>query len=220
MADKTPEQIAAEQAAADAAAKKAADDLEAARRAAEGPGADTMTPEQLRAEVGKAQAALGKANKEAEASRKKVEALEKAEADRQAATLTETEKLTKERDDALAAAKKADENARNTLTRAAFIAEAAKLGAVHPEDAFALADRSDVEIDENGKITGVAEAVKVLVEAGRLPIAAGGAPNLDGGAGGNGKHEKKVVLTPEELAIAKKMRIKPEDYAKQKAARS
>ena len=109
----------------------------------------------------------------------------------------------------------AQKQAKNTLIQAAFISAAAVAGAAHPEDAFALADKSGVSIGDDGKVAGVEAAVKALVEAGRLPMSGKPpAPSLDGGAGsGAGPRDKALALTAEELEMARKMHITPEQYA-------
>jgi len=141
-----------------------------------------------------------KAAKLAELEQAQMSELEKATARAQA--------LEAERDRALA-------RANETLVRSAFIAEAAKLGVVHPEDAFALSDASGVVVGEDGKVSGVTEAVAALVEAGRLPMTTRPqAPNLDGGAGSGARQgDKPKSLTPEELEMARKMGLTPEQYA-------
>ena len=48
------------------------------------------------------------------------------------------------------------------------MAEAAKAGAAHPEDVYLLADRSAVDVGDSGEVSGVTEAVKALVDAGRV----------------------------------------------------
>lgn len=109
--------------------------------------------------------------------------------------------------------------ANNRLIKAAFIAEAGKLGAIHPEDAYLLADLAAVSIADDGAVTGVAEAVKALLEAGRL-VTTGRpqAPSLDAGAGDNTPRwtDKGSQLTPEELHIARKTGVTPEQYLKAK----
>ena len=122
---------------------------------------------------------------------------------------------------AVQAAKAAMTAANERLTRAAFLAAAAQAGAAHPEDAYALANRATVQVSDDGTVSGVAEAVAVLVEAGRLVMSGRiPAPNLDGGAGGgNRPGDRALDLTPEEAEFARKMNIKPEDYAKQKQKR-
>ena len=129
--------------------------------------------------------------------------------------MSELEKAQKRADDAEAAKDAALKQAQETLVKSAFVAEAAKLGAVHPGDAYALADRSGVEIAEDGSVNGVEDAVKALVEGGRLPVGKQRAPSLDGGAG-DGDRSNEVPLTADELAAARKMGLTPEQYQKGK----
>ena len=121
------------------------------------------------------------------------------------------ERAERERDEALI-------EAQDRMIRAAFLAEAGKLGAKHPSDAYSLADLTGVTLSDNGEVEGVAEAVKALIESGRLPtMGKPQAPDLNAGAGGGERPgEAPVRLTEEELEVAKKLRIKPEDYAKHK----
>lgn len=132
---------------------------------------------------------------------------------------SETQKLSeaaaeakRERDEAL-------QRAQGRLIRAAFIAEAAKAGAAHPEDVYALADLSGVTLDEDDNVQGVADAVQAIVEAGRIPLnAAPRAPDLDGGKGGGQRPAEKaaVTLTQDEKDMARKLRITDEAYAARK----
>lgn len=121
------------------------------------------------------------------------------------------ERAQQERDHAL-------QEANDRLIRAAFMAEAGRIHAKHPEDAYLLADLSDVVITDGGNVTGVADAVEALVANGRLPTEGRpSAPKLDAGAGsGERTNERPVRLTDEELEVARKMGIRPEDYAKYK----
>src|SRR5690348_370120 len=119
-----------------------------------------------------------KAEKYDQVEKEKLSDAEKAKADKEAADQR-----------AAAAIKTANER----LLKAAFIAEAAKLGAKIPADAYALAiaDGAQVSVDDKGEALGVAEAVKALVDAGRLPMSGRpGAPGLDAGAGGQTRPEK------------------------------
>jgi hypothetical protein len=199
----TPEEIAAEEAAAKAAADAAA----------------ASGDDESKAELERVKKALREANRESAERRKRLEELESAETARQQAAMTEAERLKaekiqaeKERDEERAARKR-------DRIETAFVIEAAKQGAKYPEDVYRLADTAGVVVGDDGKITGVAEAVKSLVDAGRIPLGKVPAPSLDGGAGGNGDHSKDVKLTAEEIASAKKLGLTPEAYAKSKAAR-
>jgi hypothetical protein len=110
--------------------------------------------------------------------------------------------------------------ANDRLIQSAFVAEAAKAGVAHPADAFNLADIGSVTINDGGEVEGAAEAIATLVEAGRLVMTGKPqAPKLDGGAGsGERQGQKKTALTPDELEVARKLRITPEDYQKSKDA--
>jgi hypothetical protein len=128
---------------------------------------------------------------------------------------SELERAMEAREAAEQKAREALAQANERLIRAEFVSQAAIHGVAHPEDAFRLADRQSVTIGDDGAVTGVTEAVKALVEAGRLVMSGGPrAPNLDGGAGGGDRaSDKKLQLTPEEEEIAKKMNIPLEKYA-------
>jgi len=214
MADegKTPEQIAAE---ADAA--KAQAELDAAKAAGAATGGKTV--EELQAELARTAAALSTANSEAATNRRELKKLREAEEARQQAAMSDLEKANKRAEDAEKREKDALEQAKTAALKAAFENAAYKAGAAHPEDVYLLADQSTVTIDENGRISGVAEAVKALVDAGRVPMSTRStAPGLDGGAGGNGDRSKSVKLTADELEAAKLMNVSPEKYAANKVA--
>ena len=136
----------------------------------------------------------------------------------EAAQLSELEQAQKAREVAEQSAQAAMANANTRLTQAQFLAEAAKLGATHPEDAYALADKAGVAVSEDGTVTGVVEAVAALAEAGRLVMGAKQLPpRLDGGAGDGGRPgDKAARLSSEELQTAHKMGLTPEEYAKNK----
>lgn len=205
--EKTPEQVAAEQAA------------EAARVAGQADPPEGQTPEEVQAELERTRTALKAANKEAADRRKKIDAYEKAEEERKTAELSEVDKLKAENDRLTKENEEAAKRAKSVLIRAAFVAEAAKAGAAYPEDVYRLADHAAVECDDEGTVTGVADAVKVLVEAGRVPMSGKPpAPDLNGGAGGGSRSHGAMKLTPEELEAARRFNITPEKYAENKAA--
>lgn len=128
--------------------------------------------------------------------------------------LTELEKVQKRADDAEKERDLARQQAQDTAIRAALAMEAAKAGALHPEDAFQLADLSGVTIGDNGDVQRAVEAVAELVSGNRLVLKGRGAVDLDAGAGsGDRAGERKPVLTPEELEVAGKMGLTAEEYA-------
>lgn len=212
----TPEEQAAADAAA-AAGQQGDGEGEGEAKA----GSESPTPAEVLAELERTRIALGKANKEAETRRKAIAKYEADDAERKAADLSETEKLKAENEALRKANVAALEQSKQTMIKAAFVAAAAQAGVQHPDDVFLLADRSGVELDEDtGKITGVTEAVKALVDAGRVPMGTPRAPGLDGGAGGTGSGSgtRSVKLTATELEMAKVMQVTPEKYAANKAA--
>lgn len=172
-------------------------------------------------ELERTRKALKDANAESATRRKKLEKYEADEKAREEAQLSELEKEKKRADEAVARAEAAEKGARESLIRSAFVAEAAKIGAAHPDDVYVLADRAQVEVDDSGRVTGVAEAVKALADAGRIPLTTHKppAPNLDGGAGGQDRPgQNQVKLTATEIETARRMNLSPEKYAAQKLA--
>lgn len=205
---------AEEQAAIDAAAAKAADEAKTAADAAASAGTDDRD-----AQIARLEAAVKAANKEAETRRRKLKDLEDADVTRQQAELSETDRLKAELDAAKKAIEVANEKARDMLIRSAFVAEAAKLGAQHPEDVYVLADKAGVDVNESGVVEGVADAVKALVDAGRVTL--GGkprAPELNSGAGGGERSSGSTQLTAGEIEAARLMGIPIERAQAQKAA--
>lgn len=152
---------------------------------------NTETPEQLKAKLEESQRALKAANKEAADRRKRLEELEKAEADRQAASLSETEKLQKQLADANAKAAQAQTQANERLIRAEIVAKAAVMKFADPADAYALIDRSKITVNDAGEIEGADELLKDLAKAKpyMLAKAAPGALNTGNPPGGGGEGE-------------------------------
>jgi hypothetical protein len=101
------------------------------------------------------------------------------------AQMTETEKLRAENEKAKADVAAATQRATETAIRSEIRVKAAQLGIVDPDAAYLLADRSNVQYQEDGAVSGVDEALTALLEAkpylkGHRPEA----PNLNGGSGG------------------------------------
>lgn len=132
-----------------------------------GAGGTTSAPtlEQLQEELTKTQAALKDVNSESAKRRKRLDELEKAETERQQAQLSETEKLTKERDGLKAQLEKAQSEAaertkRHAVEMAAKDAKFAK--PAHYVHALIAAAGLKVEIGEDGAVTGIDAAIKQL----------------------------------------------------------
>ena len=99
-------------------------------------------------------------------------ALEKAEEERKKAEMTEAERLKAEKEEADKKAAEAAEEAKKALEAAnkriidtEIRAIARSLNANDPSDVLALMDKSGVEINEDGSVKGVEEAVAALKEA-------------------------------------------------------
>ena len=111
-------------------------------------------------------------------------------------------------------AQAATANAQMRLMQAEFLSAAALAGVAHPEDAYQLANKAAVQMGDDGKVTGVTEAVKALIDAGRLVMSGRPpAPNLNGGAGGGERAgDKALSATPEQVDAARKMGIPLGEY--------
>jgi len=111
------------------------------------------------------------------------------------------------------------QTANERLIQAEFISQASRLGVLHPKDAYALADRSAIAV-ENGEVVGVDQVVKELVEGGRLPLSGKPVPpDLNGSAGANqrpSEKDKAAKMTEAEKEMADKLQVSAEDYAKNK----
>ncbi|MFZ6029960.1 MAG: hypothetical protein ACOYYS_19780 [Chloroflexota bacterium] len=113
--------------------------------------------------------ALKDANKEAADRRKRLEALEKAEADRQAAQLSETDKLKADKQKIENDLKAAQEALKQARLRQAFSTAARKLekpfiSVDAEEDGFRLADLGGVAIGGDGTVTGMEDVLKDLTK--------------------------------------------------------
>lgn len=176
----------------------------------------TLDVNELAAELQRARDALRAANNEAAQRRKKLDEYEKAEQTRKDAELSEMDKLNKRLAEAETARQQALTTANDRLIKAAFVAEAAKHGVEYPEDAFFLADKSNVAVDDSGNVIGVAETVKSLVDGKRLPLRNRAVASLDAGAGSTSNGQRFTALNEAELAIARRLGIKPDEYAANK----
>ncbi len=128
-----------------------------------------------------------KTAKEAEEKNKTELEKEKARAD----------KLEQERQDNV-------EKANQKLVNAELKVFAAQLKFVDPQDAVALANRSEIQVDEEGNVTGAEDAVKALAKAkphltGKAGSQAGGGSFNSGsdGAGGLSEEEEGKKLAEE-----------------------
>lgn len=112
------------------------------------------------------------------------------------------------------------QRANDRLIMAALTAEAAKMGFADPADAFELGNLATITVSDDGQVEGVAEAVSALAKAKPYLVGRRLAPGLDAGAGGGGPSPRGVQLTQEEIDIAKKLGLSPEQMARGKATGS
>jgi len=81
-----------------------------------------------------------------------------------------------------------------------------------------LIDQSSLTVGEDGAITGAEDAVKALIDAGRLPtLDKPLAPSTDAGAGSGQKPDPNAVATEEQIEMARKMGVSVDDYMKYKS---
>lgn len=152
---------------------------------------DQLTPEQLAAQLAETQKALKAANAEAAERRVKLAAFEKAEADRVAATLSETEKLTQAKAELEKRLAKAENERVQTEIKHAVIAKAAALGFADPNDAYGLLDMAKVTVKDDGTVSGVDEALAEMAKAKAYMLKrAPQAPLHPGNPGGAGDQEE------------------------------
>lgn len=119
--------------------------------------------------------------------------------------------LEAERDEAL-------QRGNDRLIVAAITMAATKLDFANPQDAYALADLAGLVVNESGEVEGAEEAVKVVADTRPYLIERRIAPQTNAGAGGGGRPSpQQVVLSDEELRVARRLRVTPEQYAEQKA---
>lgn len=117
------------------------------------------------AEVERLRAALKAANAEAAERRVKLKELEEAETKRREAEMSEVEKAQKQAQEMKAEAERLQGELRNTQIRHAVEVAAVGMQFHAPADALSLADLSQVQIGDDGTVTGVEDALKALVKA-------------------------------------------------------
>ena len=127
--------------------------------------AQTETASVSRAEFEAIQKALKAANKEAAERRKQLDAYEAEKKTAEEAQLSEAEKLKKQLLEAQDSIKRISEQSHERAIRAEIVSKAALMGFNDPGDAIALLDKSKIDTDENGEITGVEDALQALAKA-------------------------------------------------------
>lgn len=105
------------------------------------------------------------ANKSAKKDLARLRELEKAEKEREDADKSEVARLADTNKQLESDLAKAQEANKKLVIDHAILAEAGQHGFEDPNDALRFVDRSEIEIGEDGKVEGAAEAVKALAKA-------------------------------------------------------
>jgi len=133
------------------------------RPAEEAPQAKTLV--ELQAENERLAKALKERNKEEAGRRKKLDELEKAEEVRQAASLSETDKLKKQLAEADKRVADAALEVKTVRLKSTVTNMAAQMGFQDPEDAYVLIDMAAVTVTDDGKVEGAKEALGALAKS-------------------------------------------------------
>lgn len=119
-------------------------------------------------QVGNLKGALDKerkANKDAAKMQKKLEEFEAAEKKRAEEQMSKEQLLEKKAADAEAGKLKVEQELETERKKNAVIAMATSLGFTDPDDAFTLADLSEIERGADGKWSGIKESLEALAKA-------------------------------------------------------
>lgn len=131
-------------------------------------------------------------------------ALEKAEEDRKKEEMSEAERLKAEKDEAAKkaeeaseSAKKATESANKRILDSEIRSIARSLNANDVNDVLKLIDREGVEIDDEGNVKGVEEAVKALKDAKPWNFKASVGVDASGGSNPSKSHDGTELAAKE-----------------------
>ncbi len=90
---------------------------------------------------------------------------QKMEKERKKAAMSEAERLKTEKEDAEKRAENAIAEANTRLIRSEVIAQSVELDIVDSEAAYALMEKDDISVEDDGTVKGVKEALKLLIKA-------------------------------------------------------
>ena len=128
-------------------------------------GGETPTAEALAAKVAELQKALKAANREAAERRVKLQEVEDADKKRKEQEQSEVQRAQAKAAEAEQKLAKALADVQTRTIRHAVEMAAGRLNFHDPADAYALADLVDVQVADDGKVTGVEEALKALAKS-------------------------------------------------------
>jgi hypothetical protein len=138
--------------------------------------------------------------------KKKAEAHDAAEAEK----LTEIERATKEREDALAEIAKLRQERDTEKITSALVAEAVKQGAKNTDAVLRAVDKTEVTVGDDGQVAGAEEAVKSLLAEIPELVGSSSSGTGDAGQGARGSGPSGVTqsqlesMTAEQIASALK----------------
>jgi len=130
---------------------------------------------------------------------------------------SELEKLADKLAEEQKARMEAENLATERLIRAEIQSQAASLGFVSPAHAWALLDLADINVDAEGKVAGVVEALEALAKEHPYLLGKVSAPDIDARKGA-GQRTSPVRLSPDEARAAEELNMTPEAYAAMKTA--
>jgi hypothetical protein len=165
---------------------------------------------------------LSKARAQTAKHRAEAKAFKDAEAEKEKAALTESERLNRRLSELEARAKELEAKARAKTLEAAVAKQAVVLGIIDPDAAVKLLDAEDLEVDEEtGEPTNVEAALKALIKAKPYLVQKPEkqtSGSINGAAGAEGGPAPK--LTADELAAAQAAGMTPERYAALKGVKT
>lgn len=191
--------------AADKSADEALEEKEGGDKTPDGK--EPKTLEEALAELTTMRDARKKFNSEDAKRRKRLTDLEKAESDRAAAALTETDRLKKDAADEKVKRQTAEAKYETERRHNAVLVAARKLKIRDPEDAWRLLDADALEAGEDGKLTGLDDALKALIKAKPYLVETADEepPDINSSSGrGKGKTNPK----DREAIVAQRFRIR------------
>ena len=115
------------------------------------------------------------------------------------ADMTETERLKAEKVDAETESKVIMAKANSRLIKAEVILQAAKLNIIDPDAAYALLDKEDVTVDDDGNVKGIKEALASLIEEKTYLVGTEGGEILRSGDEQNNTKKKKGGFSMNDL---------------------
>jgi hypothetical protein len=135
-----------------------------------------------------------KLEKQSKALEKKLAEYETAEQERKQAEMSEVERLKAEVEQAKAAQQAAVEEVVTMRIKQALYTQAAQMGFHNPEDAYLMADLTEVELGEDGEVSGVETALKELLKSRPYLAKSEVAPDIDAIKRGKAKDKDGIDI--------------------------